>query len=458
MNQRELGGRHVKIAGKRGRGSRLMSMGLAVLAVSGTRAAWAQQAGDPRLDLTPPAPHAQNPGPRQPDRPTNFLSLPGGTVQVKAIPVNPSDAIALVNNQPITRQQLADECVAKKGKEILDAMIRRVIIEQAMARANLAVTPAEIDEEIDAIAARFGIPREGWLRTLDKERGISPAQYAREIVYPAIALRKLCASRVQVTPKDLKDGFEAKYGEKLNVRMILVNTSNKALEIWEDLRKNTGAFETVAKEQSMDPGTRAMGGLVPQPISRHAYPQNLSDAAFHQLVDGDPRDRDPSHKPKDGDITGPIQVDEHAWVILRREGLEAARKVGSLKDEHVRQSVYEDIYQVKLQEAMEKFLHELLKQAAVENRLTGAVKLANEENEKEYQVDGDAKLMGDKNKDGSVNRTNAPAVTASPSSPNIPPPAALSPEAARQFRPLKPGGNPPGRAATAAPPQGGGGQ
>ena len=43
------------------------------------------------------------------------------------------------------------------------------------------------------MARRFGISREDWLRTLDKERGISPVQYARDIIYPALALRKLCA-------------------------------------------------------------------------------------------------------------------------------------------------------------------------------------------------------------------------------------------------------------------------
>ncbi len=273
---------------ERGRGLRLLGIGLAVLALAGTRAARAQQGDDSRFQVLPPAPRSENSAPRQKARPTDLRTIPTPNVQFKAIPVNGSDAIALVNNIPITRQQLADECVAKKGKEVLDVMIRRAIIEQAMARAKLTVTPTEIDEEIDAIAARFGIPRDGWLRTLDKERGISPAQYAREIVYPAIALRKLCANRVQVTPKDLKDGYEAKYGERLNVRMILVNTSQKARQIWEELHNNTGAFEVVAKDQSMDQGTKSMGGLVPQPISRHAYPQTLSDAAFQQLVDGDP--------------------------------------------------------------------------------------------------------------------------------------------------------------------------
>ncbi len=122
-----------------------------------------------------------------------------------------------------------------------------------------------------------------------------------------------------MTAKDLQEAFEAQYGEKLQVRMILVDKQFKAMQIWDELHKNTGAFENVAKEQSMDPGSKSLGGLVAEPITRHAYPRNLSDGAFQQLVDGDPRDRDPTHKPKDGDITGPIQIEQGGWVILRRE-------------------------------------------------------------------------------------------------------------------------------------------
>ena len=139
--------------------------------------------------------------------------MPG--VKQTRVPVNPSDPIAIVNNQIISRQQLADECVAREGKKILDVLINRTLIEQALARGKLSITAAEIDQEIDTVAQRFGIDREGWLRTLDKERGISPAQYAREIIYPALALRKLCSDKVQVTPKDLQDAFESQYGDKL---------------------------------------------------------------------------------------------------------------------------------------------------------------------------------------------------------------------------------------------------
>ncbi len=145
------------------------------------------------------------------------------------MPVSPTDPIAVVNNQVITRQQLADECVAREGKKILELLVNRVLIEQALARRKLSITAAEIDQEIDDVAQRFGINREGWLRTLDKERGISPSQYAREIIYPALALRKLCAGRVQVTDEDMQDAFESQYGDKLRCRMILVDKQDKAM-------------------------------------------------------------------------------------------------------------------------------------------------------------------------------------------------------------------------------------
>ncbi len=361
-------------------------------------------------------------------------------LQKTRIPVNPSDPIAVVNNQVISRQQLADECVAREGKKILDILVNRTLIEQALARKHLSVTAAEIDEEIDQVAHRFGIGREGWLKTLDKERGISPSQYAREIIYPALALRKLSADRVQVTPRDLQDAFESQYGDKLRCRMILVDKLDTARTLWEELHKNPGGFEKLAQEHSMDPSSRSLGGLLGQPITRHAIPKNLSEKAFEQLVNGDPNDRDPTHKPKDGDFTGPIQAAEAVWVILRRESIEPAAKGISLKDETVRKQVYEMIYQVKLKEVMENYFKELIKAAAVENRLTGQVKLADEEKDPEYRVDGNVKLMG--NNGGDATQPPAPSAVGNGSRAKLPAPAALSQEAAKEFRPLKPGGNP----------------
>ncbi len=423
------------IAKVRGFGYLLSAFSLAAALVGSPQPAIAQDDADQRYKVPPPAPRANTPGPDTKGKKTVRLDeLPDGPgLQLTQIPVNPTDPILKINGQVITRQQLADECIARKGKEIAEILIHRTLVEQGLKARKLEVTAAEIDQEIETVAKRFGISREGWLRTLDKERGISPMQYARDIIYPAIALRKLCAGRVQVTPNDMKQAFEAQYAEKIRCRMILVDTQAKAVAIWEDLRNNPGGFEKIAMEQSMDTGSRSLGGLLGEPITRHAYPQTISDAAFAQLVDGDKEDRDPSHKPKDGSFTGPIQVSEMVWIILRRESLVPAQPGFDLKDEKVRKHTYEMIYEVKLKETMGLVMQDLIKAAAIENQLTGTVKLADEEKNSEFGVADDVKLM-----------SNPPHAKSAPSSgvagggaaarAKMSPPVGLSKEALREFQ------------------------
>lgn len=379
--------------------------------------------GAGRNAATPPAGAAEAQGQNPDPTATPRLNL-------TAIPVHPGDPICVINGEVITRARLADECVARKGEEILETLIARTLIDQALRAKKLEVTAAEIDQEIDNVAMRVaGLGREAWLRTLDKERGISPMQYARDIIFPALALRKLAAPRVQVTALDMRNAFEAQYGEKLRCRMIMVDKVQTAKEIWEELRKNPGGFEKLAMERSMDSGSRSLGGLLAEPISRHAYPQTVSDSAFYQLVDGDPKDKDPAHRPKDGDFTGPIQVAEATWILLRREGLIPAQGV-SATDERVKKQTYEMIYEVKLKEAMGAFMVDLMQAASIDNKLTGKVKLANEQ----VDVDKEVQLMG--HKAGSAPSRTATARPAPAGAPATraatPPPAALSPEVAKQ--------------------------
>ncbi|MBV8605918.1 MAG: peptidylprolyl isomerase [Singulisphaera sp.] len=413
------------IARNRGRMVKGMVFVLAALGALGSRPASSQSLLGGRLGTKKAA---QEPAPPASSNPAD-----GPRFELTAVPVNPTDPIAIVNGEVISRQQLADECVARRGEEILETLIARKLIEQALKARKLEVGAAEIDQEIDNVANRVAhVGREAWLRTLDKERGISPVQYARDIIYPALALRKLSAERVQVTPQDLKNAFEAQYGDKLRCRLIMVDNLQKAREIWEELRKNPGGFEKLAQERSMDSGSRSLGGLLAEPITRHAYPQNVSDAAFRQLVDGDPGDKDPAHKPKDGDFTGPIQVAEATWVLLRRESVIPAQNVDP-NDENVRKITYEMIYEVKLKEAMGAYFVELMRASAIDNKLTGHIKLANEEMHPDHKVDGEVKLMSNPGQG-----TPPSAASAAPNAKvKVPAPAALSPEVRQQAESLQ---------------------
>ncbi len=324
-------------------------------------------------------------------------------LQTVVVPTNPGEAVAKINGETITYQQLADECIVRKGEEILETMIARKLIDQAIKAKNLTITPTEIDEEIERVAQQMaGISRENWLRTLHKERGISPVQYARDIIYPALALRKLAEPGVVVTDAEYQEAFATSYGEKLRCRIILVNKARDGRDIWETLKKDPERFERIARDdnRSVDQGTKSLGGLLGEPLRRHAMPRVVSDAAFHDLVDGDPKDKDPKHKPKDGDISGLIQVSETTWVIIKRESLDPGEAQDPQhpvdpKDPAVRKRVTEVVHEAKLKDEMAKIYNEMTHKAAIENKLVGQQQEANEDKLPESRIDGQVKLTSD---------------------------------------------------------------
>jgi foldase protein PrsA len=312
--------------------------------------------------------------------------------------VNPNDPVAVINGELITRQQLADECFVRKGIEILETMIARKLVDQEIKKRHLDVTPAEVDAEIERVAHEVaGVTREQWLAALAKDKNISPAQYARDIIYPSIALRKLAAPRVKVTPADIQEAMESRYGTKLRCRIIMVESQQKAIAIWNDLNTKKISWETAVATYSFDQATKAVGGMLSEPIARHAEPRNVTDAVFRDLVDGDPTR---AAKPKDGDVSSVIELAKEtgtpAWVIFKREGVVAAQTYDK-NDPKGRKLFESAIYEAKVQAEIGEVFNQLARAAAIENKLTGSLKLANEEEKSQSLVDGNVKLMSDPN-------------------------------------------------------------
>lgn len=340
--------------------------------------------------------------------------------------VSPNEPIAIVNGEPISRQQLADECVVVKGEEVLDTLIARRLIDQALKAKHLEVTAAEVDAEIDRVASSVaGVTRQQWLKELDEKRKISPARYARDVIYPMLALKKLAAPLVQITDQDMKEACQAQFGERVKCRMILLNSLPIAKDVWEQVRKDPSRFETLAQEKSIDPATRSVGGMMPEPIARFAQPREVSDKVFGQLVDSsevlDPKSPEADkNRPKNGAFTGVIQVTGETWAIFQRvELLEA--KPYNVNDPTLQKQIKEAIYEGKLQEKIGELLAGLMRDAAVENRLTGRIKLSREE---EMHAPADAQIQR------SATQATTPPAAGAAAKPTAPPagkPGALPP-------------------------------
>ena len=138
--------------------------------------------------------------------------------------------VATVNGEDVTRDELAQECLRHYGKEVLESLVNKYLIVLECQRRNLSVTQEEVNAEIEKLAKRFGLPVDQWLKMLKQERGIGPAQYGSDIIWPTLALRKLAGNRLKISEAELRSEFERLYGSSVKARMIVCSDRRKAEE------------------------------------------------------------------------------------------------------------------------------------------------------------------------------------------------------------------------------------
>jgi parvulin-like peptidyl-prolyl isomerase len=220
------------------------------------------------------------------------------------------DIVASVNSHQITRQELAVECRLHYGVPVLEAMVNKQLIVQECKQRNLTVTRAEVNAEIEEMAKRFNLPVDQWLKLLKQERGVNPEQYANDIIWPTLALRKIAGAQLAVTNEDLTNAFEMEYGPAVQARLIACSSLEKAQKVRAMAAANPDDFGNLAKTHSEDLASRSLKGLI-QPIRKHtAYPE-IEQAAF---------------KMANGEVSQVIAAGGQ-YVIIKRESLIEARKV-----------------------------------------------------------------------------------------------------------------------------------
>lgn len=265
-----------------------------------------------------------------------------------------SGVLARVNNQPISYDVVAKECVDRHGKEILENMINRLLIQQECDRQNVTITQAEVEKEITDITLKFKLPLDQWYAMLAAERGVTRQQYQNEVIWPMLALRKLAGlqAEAKVSEADMLYAFERDYGPRVKARMILVNGNmRQAGAIWEKCQADPDKFEDLAAEYSADTNTRSLGGAMP-PIKQHGGMPQLEEVAF---------------KLKDGEISKIIEV-EGQHFILKCEG-RTEQQITDPKD--VWDELYAQVTEEKTQLAVANTFQEIKEKAEIVNHLDG---------------------------------------------------------------------------------------
>lgn len=194
------------------------------------------------------------------------------------------DVMALVNGKDISRKDLINACVRRFGEDVLESLVNKRLIMSHCEARDITISQQEIAAEVDRMAKRFKLGREQWFEMLEKERNISPEEYARDIVWPTLALRKLAADQVMPTREELDKAYVRDFGEMVGARLIAVNNINLARQLHAKLTANPDSFARVAIEHSIDVNSASVGGLI-QPIRHHVGDSAIEREAF-QLQPG----------------------------------------------------------------------------------------------------------------------------------------------------------------------------
>ncbi len=186
---------------------------------------------------------------------------------------------ALVNNEPIGREDLARECLLHYSGEVLESIINRMLILTSCQQRNIVITDEQIDAEIDRMARKFAVAKDQWLKMLEKERGIKPGRYAKDIIWPTLALRELAKSQLTVTKKELDEAYQSEFGPAVKVRLIAIENAAQARKVHAEAMAKPEDFGALAKKYSKDPNSASAYGLI-QPIRHFTGDPKLEEAAF----------------------------------------------------------------------------------------------------------------------------------------------------------------------------------
>lgn len=262
-------------------------------------------------------------------------------------------SLARINGQFITYEEVARECFARIGEEVLENIINRTIIQQEAKKRGVVISEAEVNQEVASIAKDFNLPVDTWYQMLQTERGISPAQYRRDIIWPKLALEKLAGSDVKITQKDMDQAFLRDYGPRVRCRWIVLDNFRRANDVLVQAERDPENFDKLAQENSIEPQSRALGGAFP-PIQRTGdpYRKRLEDTAFRM---------------KPGEISGLIEIGTSKYAILKCEG-HTEPIVTDIKE--VWNELYAQLEKEKTQTRVADVFETLKKQTRVDNYLT----------------------------------------------------------------------------------------
>jgi PPIC-type PPIASE domain len=188
----------------------------------------------------------------------------------------------IYNTIPITREELGEYLIQRHGADQIELLVNKRIIDHACQEAGIEVRAADVEASFEDDCRGLGVSRQVFLEQFLAARHKSELEWKEDVIRPRLQLTQLCRQRVHVEEQELRDAFEAQYGEKVKVRVLLFGPTTSeqraVLQIYDQVRKSDEEFDRQARAQE-NSALAASGGQV-KPIGRHCASAEVERAAF----------------------------------------------------------------------------------------------------------------------------------------------------------------------------------
>lgn len=281
--------------------------------------------------------------------------------------------VAVVNDEVVTLSEV--EAAAKpymahnEGeerkqllfKDILDQLISERLLSQEIKQANISVSDDEVSRAVKDILRQNRITEEQ-LKQAVEARGMSIGQYREDLKSQLVRLKLIdmkVRARVVVPEADIKSEYDSrtrdeKSEELVHIRHIFFKWGDNATDAEKQAVREkasaarqkalSGDFESVAKELSEGP-TRNSGG-------------DLGELSGKQLL---PELKAALEGVEPGTITNPIDTANGVHVVY----LVGRRFKKPTTYAELRDRIYQELYQQRVEEQTKVWLEELRGQSAV---------------------------------------------------------------------------------------------
>ncbi len=325
-------------------------MPLALL-IGGLNPVWSQSINRPAAQQPQAADVAAVPAPLQPDQ-----QMP---------------TLAIVNGEPVTRQEIAAECMKRFGEEVLESLISKHLVFMECQNRGILITEKDVNDEIVAKAKALGMSAEFWMKMICEQRKITEDRVKNDIIWMQMALRRLAEKEIEVSNEDIQKRLEFEYGSKVRVREIVLTDRAEAEKIRAEALAKPTEFGNLAKQYSKNPVSQALKGLIP-PIARHT-----TEPAFEQVI----------FAMQPGEISEVLPFAENQFVILKCEEIFPAAEIPPDQITAVEERMVKEISDAKLTDAAANLFKQLQETTRVVNVIN--------DSELSQRYPGVAALIGD---------------------------------------------------------------